>query len=274
MAVGLLGTGVVLLGLSVAYYSYTFLATRNLDRLVYHAETSTHPNDTLALTDLGPPDQEDSSSEALAESLPQRQVLYPGALIPARQWGDPRGTLDLGQEGILAGFAPVGLGEGGAGESSEGATRLLIPAVNIDATVEDLEILDLADSRQYATPKFTVGHIPTTPNPGTLGNGWYFGHLESPLQGEGNVFSRLPKIPDLLQSGEDVYVVIESGERQYLYQATDTDWVHQDDLSVYQATDAQITLVTCFPRLKYDHRLLVTAKLVGVKDMTMSPAAG
>ena len=267
-SIALVGVGLVLLGLGGSYYGYTFFASRNLDRLVYHAPSTSDATDTLTLNDLGPPSSGAGPSGARSGPPPQAQLLYPGALVPARQWGDLRGTLDLGQDDLLAGFTPVEPGDTVAGGGSQRSTRLLIPAVDIEATVEELEILDLGDSRQYETPKFTVGHIPVTSDPGGQGNGWYFGHLESPLQGEGNVFSRLPKIPDLLRDGEDVYVVVESVGRQYLYQVTDTDWVHQDDLTLYRSDDAQVTLVTCFPRLKYDLRLLVTAKLVGVKYLS------
>jgi sortase (surface protein transpeptidase) len=135
------------------------------------------------------------------------------------------------------------------------------------ASVEELAINDLGNSRAYETPKFTVGHIPQSPNPGSRGNGWYFGHLESPIQGEGNIFARLPLVPELLRKGEDVHVVIESGGREYLYVVSETDLIHQDDISLYQASDARVTLVTCFPRLKYDQRLLVTARLVGFRDL-------
>ena len=112
-----------------------------------------------------------------------------------------------------------------------------------------------------------MGHILTTPNPGAAGNGWFFGHLESPLQGEGNVGSRLPESPALLRNGEDVYVVVESEEQRHLYQVTETDLIHEDDLDLYEADDSRLTLVTCFPRLKYDYRLLVTAKLAGSTDL-------
>jgi LPXTG-site transpeptidase (sortase) family protein len=112
----------------------------------------------------------------------------------------------------------------------------------------------------------TIGHIPGTPNPGSHGNGWYFGHLESPLQQEGNVFSRLPRVPELLRNGEDIYVIAQSGDAQYLYQVTETDVLYQNDLRLYQAGDSRLTLVTCQPRGTYDHRLLVTAKLVGFRE--------
>ena len=116
------------------------------------------------------------------------------------------------------------------------------------------------------TPKLTVGHIPGSPTPGSHGNGCYFGHLESPLQGEGNVFARLPRVPELLRRGEEVHVILRSGDRDYLYEVSETDLIHHTQMSLYQAGNARVTLVTCFPRLLYDQRLLVTANLIGFRD--------
>ena len=111
-----------------------------------------------------------------------------------------------------------------------------------------------------------VGHIPGTANPGESGNGWFFGHLESPIQGEGSVFRRLPEIPrKYLREGDPVYVILESDEGEYLYQVISGETVKPDELHLYSADDSIITMVTCVPPLVYDHRLLVTAKLVGIK---------
>jgi len=148
------------------------------------------------------------------------------------------------------------------------AERLAIPALDLEASVDELQIVDLGDASSYQTPRFTVGHIPDSPNPGSHGNGWYFGHLESPIAGEGNVFSRLPRVPELLRQGDDVHVIIESNGREYLYLVSQTDLIHEDDIELYQASDARVTLVTCFPRLRYDQRLLVTALLIGFRDVT------
>ena len=280
IGLGLLGIGVALLSLSIFYYTYSFFATRNLDRLNVQVDTPSEPGDTLTLSELQPLPRDPGPSEqsatppstrspensetppALAGPVPGEQALYPGAFIPARQWADPRGTMALGQRELLEGFVPVQANLGIAVRAS----NLRIPSVKIDATVNELAIADLQDSHRYETPKFTVGHIPTTSNPGAQGNGWYFGHLESPIQNEGNIFSRLPAIPGLLEEGEDVYVIVTAEGRDYLYQVSETQVVHQDDLVLYHADDARVTLVTCLPRFVYDHRLLVTAKLVGVAD--------
>ena len=126
--------------------------------------------------------------------------------------------------------------------------------------------MDIGDSRQYETPAHVVGRIPQTSNPGEMGNTWLFGHLESLIRGEGNVFHRLPEIPNLLNSGDPVYVSLENQDGdEFLYQITATRVVRQEDLALYDTDDSTITLVACVPRLIYDHRIVVTGKLVGVK---------
>ena len=245
----LLGMGALLIAAAGAFYAYTAVLSRGLGDLAVTGPEVTLPTPTPVAAGRA------------------AYTLYPGSVTPYRAWADPRGTLDLGHEPLLEGFAPVSaLGQPSLHGEAGRADRIIIPAIGVDARVEELGIRDLGDSRAYQTPRHTVGHIPGTPNPGSHGNGWYFGHLESPVQGEGNVFSRLPQAAGLLRAGEDVFVVAQSGAAQYLYQATETDLVHEDDLSLYQAGDARLTLVTCQPRGRYDHRLLVTAKLVGYRE--------
>ena len=257
MGIALLGIGLLLLAAAGAYYGYVFFATQDSDRLVVTAD----PDRATTLTDADP-----NTPRAVGRPSPAWQELYPGSQIPARQWADPRGTLDLGMA-ELDGFTPISeVGRPSFVGSIGRADRIAIPALGIDVVIEELEIENLGDSSSYETPKNTVGHIPTTPNPGSHGNGWYFGHLESPLQGEGNVFARLPQIPELLSQGEDIHVILESNGREYLYEVSETDLIHQDDMSLYQAGESRVTLVTCFPRLRYDQRLLVTAKLIGFRD--------
>ena len=146
------------------------------------------------------------------------------------------------------------------------ATHIRIPSIGVDSAVTTLAILDLGDSKEYETPAHVVGRIPDTSNPGEMGNTWLFGHLESPIRGEGNVFRRLPEIPEILKNGDPVYVALlnEAGE-EFMYQVTNTKVVHRDDLALYQTDDSTITLVTCVPRLIYDQRLVVSGKLVGIR---------
>lgn len=255
----MLGIGLLLLIAAGVYYSYvSFIATRGSEDLTVPASvgsSETLNRDTL----LGTP--------AATQPSPAWQELYPGEQLPARQWADPRGSLDLPQAD-LAGFTPISAAGRPSITGEIGrAERITIPAIGVGAEVDEIEIQDLGDNSAYLTPSFTVGHIPESPNPGSHGNGWYFGHLESPIAGEGSVFSRLPRVPEMLRTGDDVHVIVESDGREYLYLVSQTELIHQDDMQLYQASDARVTLVTCFPRLRYDQRLLVTAQLIGFRDI-------
>ena len=162
-------------------------------------------------------------------------------------------------------FVAVPPGQGAARHSLPVPVRIAIPAINLDSEVISLRILDLGNSLEYETPKNVVGHIPETANAGEDGTAWFFGHLESPIQGEGNVFADLPKIPDLLRDGP-VYAEVENGEYTFLYRLTSSRVVPEESLIVYDQGAPSISLVTCVPRFLYDHRLVVTGELEGVKE--------
>ena len=111
-----------------------------------------------------------------------------------------------------------------------------------------------------------MGHIPTTPNPGEAGTGYLFGHLQSPIRGEGSIFHNLAQVPDLLRKGEDIYVVLyNEKDTAYLYQVSKTTKIAQEDFTLQQSSLSTITMVACVPAYIYDHRLLVIANLIGVK---------
>ena len=197
-------------------------------------------------------------------------AIYPGYRIHPKYWDRPwnAGADDYAYGAVKRpdGFVSVEASQGAPRADAPAASQIRIPSINVDSKIKTLDIIDIGDSREYETPKHIVGRIPNTSNPGELGNGWLFGHLESPIKGEGNVFQRLPEIPALLNTGDPVYVsLLNVDGDEFLYQITATNVVHQDDLALYDTEDASITLVACVPRLVYDHRLLVTGKLVGIK---------
>lgn len=199
-------------------------------------------------------------------------LMYGGVEMHPKYWHEPlrAGTETRGASGLPAGFVPASADDYRRFVEPKALARTLsIPSIGVESDVRELAIVNLGDSRAYETPKNTVGHIPETADPGELGNGWFFGHLESPFRGEGNVFQRLPEIPDLLRHyaevGEgSVYVVLESDEGRFLYEAVATQVMPAEELRLYDTDGVYITLVTCVPRLDYTHRLLVTARLVGV----------
>ena len=200
---------------------------------------------------LNPPvdTEETTATILLQKNIGQRVFLFPE---------DPVST-----EKAVAYYPPSHFG---LEENPLPATKISIFGIGVHSAVQELAILFVENSLNWETPKWVVGHIPTTANPSEQGQGWYFGHLESPIYGEGNVFLRLPEIPSLLANEESIYVVLESSRRKYLYEVYRTDVVYQDDLRITDSGKYDITLVTCVPRFYYDHRLLVTAALVGVSE--------
>ena len=231
------------------------------------------PSTTASVAPTAPENTDEGESVLISEAvslIASYNSLYPGYQMHPKYWDRP---LSAGSApysyGVVRrpdGFIRLSASDGVPKGTAPDAAQIRIPSIGVDSEVANLAIIDLGDSSQYETPKHVVGRIPRASNPGEVGNTWLFGHLESPIKGEGNVFRRLPEIPSLLNAGDDVYVSIlnEDGD-EYLYHVTETEVVNQDDLVLYETDDPTITLVACVPRLVYDHRILVTAKLVGVK---------
>ena len=154
----------------------------------------------------------------------------------------------------------------------EFATRMIIPEIGLRATIEELEVVEEGDSRAWETPKHVVGHIPTTAKPGTSGQGWYFGHLESPISGEGNIFRHLPELAARFKLERDkaFTIYVDTFSDRYVYQVYKTDVVHASEFSVSDSGKNDITLVSCWPQYEYSERVLVTAALVDIIEIPES----
>ena len=306
MGVAFLAVGLLLMSGVGSYYAYAAIARGGLDDLNYAKETAAPPSPAMRTDGVTRPDTPKQVSLGVApEVSPQPQAVlssktdrviaattfnpspapqespqalpvpsyrgvYPGLQMHPKYWNQPlwAGTDlyihldDTLPDGFqrLTSLTPPTSGRGAR------ANRIRIPALEVDSRVNELQVINLGDSSAYQTPDNIVGHIPVTANPSEVGNGWYFGHLESPILNEGNVFRRLPEIPDMLRNGDPVYVIVDSPDGGFLYEVTATRVVPEDDLKLYDVDKAQITLVTCVPRLIYDHRLTVTAELVGMRE--------
>ena len=307
LGIAMVIAGAILLTFVSGYYAYTASARSQLEELNFVVSQPTqaalavlpgssqptvaNPPERIAIPSesdkpINSVDVEESA-KPLIPAIPANQqvsgrpaegysALYPAIYIHPKFWAqplwaggepyaynpaNPDTTLPDGFRAVSAMDDALRRGDGSL------TSRITIPLIDVDSEIQELDILNLGDSRAYETPKHLVGHIPQSPNPGELGNAWYFGHLESPIKGEGNVFHRLPEIPDLLRDGDDVFVELENVDgRIYLYKTTRTEVMHEDELELYGSDTAQLTLVACVPRLVYDHRIVVTAELVGIKD--------
>jgi LPXTG-site transpeptidase (sortase) family protein len=195
--------------------------------------------------------------------------LYPGDLLNPKYWSEPEwaGPDPFGGPSIPDDFVPVLSTDLFRDfNPTSNATRIKIPAINVNSTVTELGIINLDDQRSYETPKNTVGHIPETPLPGQQGDGWFFAHLESFTTREGNIFRHLPEITELIKQ-DPVDVYLETPDAEFIYRVTGTTQIHQNDLQLGSTDDAQITLVTCWPPRVYDHRVLVNATLIAYRPI-------
>ena len=286
--------GSLFLASAGAYYGYGLYASSRLDDLAFSAEDFGPSQPSLAGSvsdgeEFYPPprlphiertvpdsppgwrDQANGTRVQPAEPafpLSAYVSIYPGLQLHPKYWDQPlwAGSDLTPDPGLPEGYRRLTRFDSmRSNEALAGARRIRIPAINVDSSVDELRILDLGDSRAYETPNNVVGHIPETSNPGQTGNGWYFGHLESPIRGEGSVFRRLPEIGRHIENGDPVYISLVSDDGEFLYRVTAGNVVHQDELALHTSDDAIITLVTCVPKWTYNNRLLVTGRLVGVK---------
>ena len=266
LGIALLGLGLLLVALSVGYFLYAAFASSRLGTL--EATSSLELPEKFVTVPLSPATtgQEPRSPTTDLVSSPTVGTLYPAQVLRPQGWADPLWAEDPGigpGPEFLAQYLPVNWDALPPSSTLPSPERIRIPAINLDAEVEGLRILDLGDSRAYETPKFVVGHIPETPSPGGAGNGWYFGHLETLIRGEGAVFRDLPDLAEIVRGGEKVYVIVDNAQGSHLYQITRTWVIPQEELGLTTSPEPTITLVTCVPRLTYDHRFMVEAKLVG-----------
>ena len=240
--------GGILIGVGGAYYGYASNARANLDRY------------NVAAVELVP---------VVAQIEPPAPLVVSDPLII------PEASLYSGDAGYIPvqsgvdlpeGFVLINFADDEVLPSVASATSLSISSVSIDAGVVELSIEDLGDRRAYETPNNAIGHIPETHDAGENGDAWFFGHMESPLIGEGAVFSNLDQIPDKLANGEEVQIITSNGNEEFLYRVTATRIVHEDDLTLEGDGGPNIHLVACFPRLVYDHRLIVDAELIAKKS--------
>lgn len=262
----------------VGYLIYAEIARSRLDELVYEVsqneQTSwlTAPVPGNSASDSVPANGTPNEGDAAVDSPLVNEPVSAAQLFPAR-WTNPRywaepewaGALPYGSADLPADFEYVNPAEIVSEPLNlASAETLEIPAIGLTTTVYDLQLFDEDGKGFWESPVDIVGHIPGTALPGETGAGWYFGHLESPVRGEGNIFHDLPDVVDLIKH-DPVDVIIGSADGEFLYRVTKTGFIHRDDLVLDESSGSTVTLVASYPKLVYDHRLLVTAELLAYR---------
>ena len=144
------------------------------------------------------------------------------------------------------------------------AIQIVIPSISVDSEVQQLNITVENGMSKYETPKNLVGGVSTNIETMNSVSGWYFGHFDSPIQREGNVFQNLPEVATHIKNGDPVFIYIKSLENEYIYQAISSKVMHESEVELYDAGIDHVILVTCANKPLYNYRQLVKAKLIAI----------
>lgn len=130
--------------------------------------------------------------------------------------------------------------------SPEQAIRIQISAIKVDAPV--------VQGDGWEQLKKGVAQHLGTPNPGQTGN--------LVLSGHNDVFGEIFKDLDDLKAGDTV--TLYTNQRLYTYVITGSEIVEPTEVSVMAPTsDPTLTLISCYPYLVDNKRIVVTAKYQG-----------
>ena len=265
LGIAFLAGGMLLLAVVGAFFGYQAYIDVRYDDLVVNAPL-TLPTEQELFAPLStavaiidePPSASTIDGATLASLYPSTEEIAP------QFWANPFWAEDLDDSSITAGFvSPSQVSLPATGLSP--ATLVRIPIIGLEIGTIELGPMPFGDGLKYAAPPFLLGIIPGQTNPGELGNTWLFGHLESPIRGEGSVFRDLPKVHDFLRQGQRVYVIVDSADGSFLYQATEFRIMPKGDVYFWSSEGRTATLVASWPRFKYDERVVVTTELVGVR---------
>jgi sortase A len=124
------------------------------------------------------------------------------------------------------------------------ANRIQIPAIGIDAPV--------VQGDGWEQLKKGVGQRVGSANPGEKGN--------LVLSAHNDIFGEIFRFLDQLNPGDEV--VVFTNQRVYVYVITRSRILEPTDISVMEATaDPTITLISCYPYLVDDQRIVVEGQL-------------
>lgn len=126
------------------------------------------------------------------------------------------------------------------------AIRIQIPAIKVDAPV--------VQGDGWEQLKKGVGQYAGSANPGENGN--------LVLSAHNDIFGEIFRYLDQLAPGDQI-IIFTSNQRVFTYVVTDTEVVEPTAVEVLAPTaDATVTLISCYPYLVDDQRIVVKARLL------------
>lgn len=169
-----------------------------------------------------------------------KAVVLPGGHTPpdARGFSQPLPIPDVSETGIPQPVPTRG---------PEHAVRIIIPSIGVDHTV--------VEGDDWEALKRGVGHSPWSANPGEVGNCILTAHNDI----FGKIFQRLPEV----ELGDEILVQTGIRDHRYVVKATRVVEPTQVEL-MYPTEDPILTLISSYPYLVDDKRIVVIAELVAL----------
>lgn len=231
--ISLLAIGGILAAAGIAYYGYLYFLRANLDDYEALRQDAT-------LIEAAAPAGASGGTGASIVSLPAE--AYSQRLA------------ELGYTEMPSSAAwPVG--------TQPAASRLIIPALGIDTRLDEVSVSGDTIANFAAADNPAAGYASVTANPGERGAMWLFGPSGSGVRSFGN----LTRAPRLITEGDELLMFINSSERNYIYAATHSEVVRDTDLRLNSSDRATIHLVVPVPNGWYDHFLILSGELIGVR---------
>ena len=184
-----------------------------------------------------------------AEYAQAGQLLAPtptplaGGILPGEhQPPEEVGSVPVHLRDLVEGQGPPGVPIPTPGP--EAPTRVVIPAINVDALV--------VPGDSWEQLKLGVGHHLGSANPGERGN--------MVLSAHDDIYGEIFRYLDKLELGDEV--IIYAGEQPFHYLVMAKQIVEPTEVRVLgQTTKPVATLITCYPYMVNTHRVIVIAEL-------------
>lgn len=139
--------------------------------------------------------------------------------------------------------------------AADHATRVRVASVGIDTAVRPMGLLFQSGQLLYDTPSRDAGQYAGSGRPGEPGNLVIGGHVSE--RGAKGVFAQLPKV------GLGDVVEVFSNSQTYRYKIVEVRVVAPEATVVMaQTQEARVTLITCLPEPRFQHRLVVVGELL------------
>lgn len=274
----MLGGGALLLALAGGFFGYQAYIDERYEPVVVITMPPTLPSQEelqqlaapSALVPVVPFQAQPVASAPLPDTGPAPSAATLGEIYwswdaDPQDWANPFWATERGEPEYTSGFLPVEELDLPASGLAP-ATFVRIPIIGLESRTIELGVITTDEGQlKYESPIYEVGIIPGYTTPGEMGNTWLFGHLESPLKDEGAVFRDLPKVHDFLRRGEAVYVIVDSDDGSFLYQATEFRILPREEVNFWGSDGRTATLVCSWPRFIYDERVVITTELVGAR---------